>query len=205
MMPAALARFMLRLNGVRVINPNEGKWPEQFVLPTVTHTANRDFFYGLYIRAAIGEYINFVGKSTLFKGLLGWYLDWMGGVPVVRTKRTNFVQSVADIFKKKKDFKLCIAVEGTRSKVDHFKTGFYFIAKEAGVPLILCKFDMKGKGVIEFSEPYTITDDIRADFDYIYRFFDGAIGLIPKNSFEYDPKVLDLLPGQDKGAVAGAK
>ena len=129
----------------------------------------------------------------------------VGGVPVVRTKRTNFVQSVADIFKNKKNFKLCIAIEGTRVKVDHFKTGFYFIAKEAGVPLILCKFDLRGARVIEFSEPYTITEDIRADFDHIYRFFDGAIGLVPENSFVYDPKVLDLLPGQDKGAGAGAK
>ena len=205
MMPAALGRFMLRLNGVRVVNPNEGNWPDQYVLPTVTHTSNRDFPYGLYVRAAVGQYINFVGKSTLFKPPLGWFLTWMGGVPVVRTKRTNFVQSVADIFKKKKDFKLCIAVEGTRAKVSHFKTGFYFIAKTAGVPLILCKFDMKGEGVIEFSEPYTITGDIRADFDYIYRFFDGALGLVPENSFVYDPKVLDLLPGQDKGAGAGAK
>ena len=204
-MPAALARFMLRLNGVRVINPNHGKWPPQYILPTVTHTSNRDFPYGIYLRAAVGEYINFVGKSTLFRGPMGWFLTWMGGVPVVRSKRTNFVQSVANIFKTKKDFRLCIAVEGTRAKVTHFKTGFYFIAKTAGVPLVLCKFDMKGKGVIEFSEPFHVTDDIRADFDRIYRFFDGAVGLIPENSFTYDPAVLDLLPGQDKGANAGAK
>jgi hypothetical protein len=205
MMPAALGRFMLRLNGISIVNPNDGKWPEQYVLPTVTHTSNRDFPYGLYVRAAVGQYINFVGKSTLFKPPLGWFLTWMGGVPVVRTKRTNFVQSVADVFKTKKDFKLCIAAEGTRSKVTHFKTGFYFIAKEAGVPLVLCKFDLRGKRVIEFSEPYEITGDIRADFDHIYRFFDGAIGIVPENSFTYDPAVLDLLPGQDKGAAAGAK
>lgn len=205
MMPPALARFMLRLNGVRVIDPNKGKWPAQYVLPTVTHTSNRDFAYGIYARSTVRENINFVGKSSLFKGVLGWYLKWMGGVPVVRSKRSNFVQSVADVFKTKKDFRLCIAVEGTRARVTHFKTGFYFIAKQAGVPLILCKFDMKGKGVIEFSEPYKITGDIRTDFDYIYRFFDGAVGVVPENSFVYDPQVLDLLPEQDKGAAAGAK
>ncbi|MFK8162606.1 MAG: 1-acyl-sn-glycerol-3-phosphate acyltransferase [Lewinella sp.] len=194
MMPAWFARLMLRLLRVRVIDRNKGNWPKKYVLPVVTHTSNRDFWYGVYSRAILGEYINFVGKSSLFKGPLGVFLKWMGGVPVVREKRTNFVDSVAGIFKERDEFRLCLAVEGTRSKVDHFKTGFYFIAKEAGVPLILCKFDFGNEGVIEFSEPYHLTDDIRADFDFIYRYFEGCIGLVPENSFEYDPKVLDLLP-----------
>ncbi len=194
MMPAWFARFMLRLLGVRLIDHNAGNWPKKYVLPVVTHTSNRDFPYGVYARAIIDEPINFVGKSSLFKWPLGPFLRWMGGTPVVRNSRSNFVQSVAKIFAEREEFRLCIAVEGTRAKVDHFKTGFYFIAKEAGVPLILCKFDFGNEGVIEFSKPYHLTGDIRADFDYIYRYFDGAIGLVPENSFVYDPRVLDLLP-----------
>ena len=195
MLPAWFGRFMLRLNGVSVINPNErGKWPKKYVLPTVTHTSNRDFPYGIYVRAAVGEYIRFVGKSSLFRFPLGPILRWMGGVPVIRDRRTNFTQGVANIFREREEFKLCIAVEGTRAKVTHFKTGFYFIAKEANVPLVLCRFDFGNEKAIRFSEPYYLTDDIRADFDYIYRFFDGAIGLVPENSFVYDPVVLDLLP-----------
>lgn len=193
-MPAWFARFMLRLLGVRLIDHNEGNWPKKYVLPVVTHTSNRDFPYGVYSRATLGEYINFIGKSTLFKWPLGPILRWMGGAPVIRDRRTNFVQSVAKIFAERDEFRLAIAVEGTRSKVDHFKTGFYFIAKEANVPLVLCKFDFGNEGVIEFSKPFHLTGDIRADFDHIYRYFDGAIGLVPKNSFVYDPKVLDLLP-----------
>ncbi|WP_020567337.1 1-acyl-sn-glycerol-3-phosphate acyltransferase [Neolewinella persica] len=194
MMPAWFARFMLRLLGVRVIDHNKGNWPRKYVMPVVTHTSNRDFWYGVYSRAILGEYIRFVGKASLFKGPLGVFLKWMGGVPVVREKRSNFVDSVADIFKERDEFRLSLAVEGTRAKVDHFKTGFYFIAKKAGVPLVMCKFDFGNEGVIEFSEPYHLTDDIRADFDFIYRYFEGAIGLVPENSFVYDPKVLDLLP-----------
>jgi 1-acyl-sn-glycerol-3-phosphate acyltransferase len=195
MLPASVARFMLRSLGVTVINPNAGKWPKKYVLPTSTHTSNRDFPYGIYLRAAIGEYIGFVGKASLFKWPVGPILRWMGGVPVVRDKRMNFVQAVANIFKTRDEFRLCIAVEGTRIKVDHFKTGFYFIAKEANVPLIMCKFNLRGTPcTIELSEPYYLTDDIRADFDYIYRFLDGPIGMEPENSFVYDPKVLDLLP-----------
>jgi len=193
---------MLRLNGVRVINPNEGKWPKKYVLPTVTHTSNRDFPYGIYVRAAVKQYINFVGKASLFKFPLGPILRWMGGVPVIRERSTNFVDAVAAIFRERDEFRLCIAVEGTRAKVDHFKTGFYYIAKTANVPLVLCKFNLGG-GTIEFSEPFMVSGDIRADFDRIYRFFDGAIGIVPELSFEYDPKVLDLLP-KPSGQV-GAK
>ena len=198
MMPAALGRFMLRLLDVDVVDPNRGNWPKKYVLPTVTHTSNRDFPYGIYVRAAVGQYIRFVGKSTLFRWPLGPVLRWLGGVPVIRDRRTNFVQAVANIFRDREEFKLCIAVEGTRAKVTHFKTGFYFIARAAGVPLVLCRFDFGNEKAIRFSEPYYLTDDIRADFDYIYRFFDGAIGLVPENSFTYDPAVLDLLPSLEQ-------
>ncbi|MFT6000806.1 MAG: 1-acyl-sn-glycerol-3-phosphate acyltransferase [Neolewinella sp.] len=194
MIPAWFARFMIRLFGVRLIDHNKGDWPKKYIMPVVTHTSNRDFWYGVYSRSILDEYINFVGKSSLFKGPLGAYLKWMGGVPVVREKRSNFVDSVAGIFQERDEFRLALAVEGTRAKVDHFKTGFYFIAKEAKVPLILCRFDFGNEGVIEFSKPYYLTDDIRADFDFIYRYLDGAVGLVPENSFVYDPKVLDLLP-----------
>lgn len=192
-MPKWLAKLMLRLNGMRIVDHNEGNWPKQYVLPVVPHTSNRDFFYGLYSRPIIGEWINFVGKSTLFKWPLGPVLKWMGGVPVIREKRMNFVDSVARIFEERDEFRLCIAIEGTRSKVTHFKTGFYFIALKAKIPLVLCTFDF-GNGIIEFAKPYHLTGDIRKDFDHIYRHYDGVKGLVPENSFEYDPAVLDLLP-----------
>lgn len=198
MMPAPLARFMLRLNGMRLIDPNAGNWPKKCVVPTVTHTSNRDFPYGLYTRAAAEQYIKFVGKSSLFRFPLGPVLRWLGGVPVVRERRTNFVDAVVDIFRQREEFKLCVAPEGTRSKVRRFKTGFYFIALKAEVPLVMCRFDFGNEKAIRFSEPYYLTGDIKADFDHIYRFFDGAIGLIPENSFVYDPKVLDELPTMDR-------
>ena len=201
MMPAWLARFMMRLNGMRVVDHNHGNWPPKAVVPTGPHTSNRDFPYGLYARAWVNKYIQFVGKSSLFKGPAGAVLEWMGGVPVVREKRSNFTQSVAKIFAERDKFYLCIAMEGTRGKVDRFKTGFYWIAREANVPLIFAKFDF-GNKVIEFSEPFYPTGDVRADFDFIYRHFDGVLGLVAENSFVYDPLVLEELPS---GSGEGGK
>jgi 1-acyl-sn-glycerol-3-phosphate acyltransferase len=188
MMPASLARFMLRLNGMKIVDHNQGNWPKKCVVPTGPHTSNRDFPYGVYSRAAVGKYIQFVGKSTLFKGPMGAILRWLGGVPVERTKRTNFVQAVANVFEEREEFRLCLAMEGTRTKVEKFKTGFYYIAKTANVPMVFCKFDF-GNGKIEFSKPFYTTDDVKADMDFIYRYFDGVKGLVPENSFTYDPEV----------------
>jgi 1-acyl-sn-glycerol-3-phosphate acyltransferase len=193
MMPAWLARFMLRLNNMRVVDHNDGDWPDKAVVPTGPHTTNRDFPYGVYARAVVGRYIQFVAKSTLFKGPAGALMKWMGGVPVVREKRTNFTQAVANIFHERDSFYLCIAMEGTRSKVDRFRTGFYWIAREAGVPMIFAKFDFENR-VIEFSKPFYPTGNVREDFDIIYRHFDGVRGLRPENSFVYDPAVLEELP-----------
>ena len=193
MMSPATARFFLRLNNMRVVDRNDGDWPAKCVVPTGPHTSNRDFPYGVYSRAAVGQYIQFVAKDSLFKFPLGPILRWLGGVPVVRSRRTNFVDAVAQIFRERESFKLCIAMEGTRTKVDRFKTGFYFIALQAEVPMVFAKFDF-GNRVIEFSKPFYPTGDIRADFDVIYRHFDGVKGLVPENSFEYDPAVLGALP-----------
>lgn len=192
-MPKWFALLMLRILNMEVVDENEGNWPKKYVLPTAPHTSNRDFPYGLYSRPVVDQWINFVGKSTLFKWPVGPVLKWMGGVPVVRERSTNFVDSVVRIFEERGEFRLCIAVEGTRSKVTHFKTGFYFIALKAKVPLIFCIFDF-GKRKIIFTKPYHLTGNIRQDFDFIYRQFDGVQGLVPENSFEYDPAVLDLLP-----------
>ncbi|WP_420461103.1 1-acyl-sn-glycerol-3-phosphate acyltransferase [Neolewinella sp.] len=196
MMSPGTARFMLRLNGMRFVDHSAGRWPKKCVVPTGPHTTNRDFPYGLWARAAAGQYIQFVAKSTLFRGPAGAVMKSLGGVPVVREKRTNFTQSVAKIFAEREEFKLCIAMEGTRKKVDRFRTGFYWIAREAGVPMVFAKFDF-GNKVIEFSEPFYPTGDVRADFDFIYRYFDGVRGLVPGNSFVYDPAVLEELPQGD--------
>ena len=193
MMPAWLARLMLRLNGMRVVDHNHGNWPKKCVVPTGPHTTNRDFPYGIYSRAVVGQYIQFVAKSTLFKGPAGAVMKYLGGVPVVREKRTNFTQAVANIFREREEFKLCIAMEGTRKKVDRFRTGFYWIAREANVPMVFCLFDF-GNGIIEFSKPFYPTGNVREDFDFIYRHFDGVQGLKAENSFEYDPGVLEELP-----------
>ena len=76
---------------------------------------------------------------------------------------------------------MAIAPEGTRKKVDSWRTGFYYIAKKANVPIVMITFDFKNK-VNSISSPFIPTDDIVADFKFMRSFFDGIIGKIPEYS-----------------------
>lgn len=158
-------------------------WPEKYVIIVIPHTSNWDFPLGLLVRSAIGEDVRYVGKDSLFKPPFGFLFRWLGGIPVDRSQRTQFVDAVIDKFEEPGSMKICIAPEGTRKRVDKLKTGFYYIAKGAGVPILFCKFDY-GQHVVGISEPYYTTDDQEADFAALYAYFQGVRGKNPEYGFE---------------------
>ena len=82
---------------------------------------------------------------------------------------------------KNEEFKLALSPEGTRKKVEKWKTGFYYIAKGANVPIVMLSFDFKNKQV-GLSEPYYVTEDMEKDFAHFYNFYKGIQGKIPENS-----------------------
>ncbi len=127
--------------------------------------------------------MHFVGKASLFRPPFGWYFRWMGGHPVDRSKSNNFVEAVAQIFDEQEEFRLALAPEGTRKKVEKLKTGFYYIAKTASVPIVLVAFDHARKEV-KFSAPIHPTDDMEYDFLAIHSFFRGVKGRVPEYSFD---------------------
>ena len=101
------------------------------VVIVVPHTSWHDFYVGSFARRILQTEINFVAKRELFRPPFGWYFKWMGGAPLDRTPGQNKVEAIAEIFNKKKEFRLALAPEGTRKKVDAWKTGFYYIALKA--------------------------------------------------------------------------
>lgn len=181
-MTGAISRFILKLLGWRLELPPQ-PWPDKYVLTVVPHTSNWDFPLGLLVRAAIEEDVRYIGKDSLFKPPFGAIFRWLGGIPVDRSKRNNFVEAVSHEFGERAEMKICIAPEGTRKRVEKLKTGFYYIAKGAGVPIILCKFDF-GNKLVGFSEPFLPTDDTAADFAHIYAYFAGVKGKNPEYSFD---------------------
>lgn len=152
------------------------------VIIVVPHTSWHDFYIGVFTRGILQQQMNFVAKKELFIFPFGMYFKWMGGQPLNRVKNEGKVEAITRIFSEQQEFRLAIAPEGTRGKVDEWKTGFYFIAKEAGVPIIPIAFDYKKK-VVKIHKPYMPTENMEADFSYLYSLYKDVEGRVSENSF----------------------
>ena len=151
------------------------KYLKKYVVIAAPHTSWKDFPIAILARNSSGEKVNFIGKNSLFKGPFGFIFRSLGGTPVDRSKSSNMVDAIIQIFDNKEEFRLGISPEGTRKKVIKWKTGFYFIAKGAKVPIVMATLDFENKQ-IKFSEPYDITDDKEKDFKHFHNFFKGVKG-----------------------------
>ena len=140
--PTILSRFVRRiilviydLKGWKI----DGHLPanlKKYVIAGAPHTSNWDFVF--FAGATHYEKVrsNFMGKHTLFKGIMRNFMLDMGGIPVDRTKKANAVEQVAEEFGKRDELALVMACEGTRSSDGKWKSGFYNIAQAAGVPIV---------------------------------------------------------------------
>ncbi|MDC6389943.1 1-acyl-sn-glycerol-3-phosphate acyltransferase [Maribacter sp. PR1] len=148
---------------------------DKCVIIVVPHTSWWDFLLGLIIRKVWNEEINYIGKKSLFDSPFGWFFRWTGGAPIDRSKNSDTVSATVKIFKERKKFRLALSPEGTRKKVEKWKTGFYYIAKQAEVPIVLVAFDF-GKKEIKVSEPKWLTNNIETDFKTYAQFYEGVMG-----------------------------
>ena len=177
-MYSAFCSFMLRITGWKIT----GDFPyhiKKYIIVVIPHTSNWDFPLGLLIRGFLKQNISFFAKKSLFRFPFGGLFRWLGGIPVDRSKHTNFVDAVVSLYNNHDELHTVIAPEGTRSKVKTLKTGFYYIAKGAKIPIILCKFDY-GKKEVHFAEPFYTTDNKEADFQFIRDHFKHVKGKNPE-------------------------
>ena len=151
---------------------------QKYLLIGAHHTSNWDFPIVLLMMAALGLRLRWIGKDALFKGPQGVVMRWLGGIPVERGARKNFVGQIVDLYQERKEMVITIAPEGTRSAVDHWKTGFYHIASGANVPIamgFLC-YESKTCGVGGYFYP---TDDMEADLNILRKFYQNKVGKHP--------------------------
>jgi 1-acyl-sn-glycerol-3-phosphate acyltransferase len=171
------ARFVLRRIGWRCLDLPQR--PLHAVLAVYPHTSNWDFPLGLLYSAAVGLNAHWVGKDTLFRWPLEGLMRWLGGVPVNRRKPGGFVERVADEFRCRERFLLAIAPEGTRSLRPGWKSGFYRIARAAGVPVLVCTIDY-GQCRIGILASVTLSGDESADMAKIADCLRDCRGLRPE-------------------------
>ena len=154
---------------------------KKYVVIAAPHTSNWDFPLGILIIRALKIDARWLGKHTIFRWPFGWLFRALGGTPVDRGKSRNVIQQTTDLFNQSEELIFALAPEGTRSKTDHWKTGFYQIAKAAGVPIALGYLDFGNKqvGVSRVIYP---GDDIEADFEQIREYYKDKLGKNPENA-----------------------
>ena len=171
-----------RLDGWRA--QGEVPEPRKFVLIAAPHTSNWDFVYFLGLTSDLGIKPHFMAKKSLFRWPFTNFMRDMGGVSVDRSSNKNYVQQMIDEFKRRTEFMLTIAPEGTRGSVKAWKTGFYHIAMGAGVPLVVGMMDYKTKtgGLGPAIWP---TGDYQADMAKIAEIYAKVTPKHPSNGMIY--------------------
>lgn len=154
------------------------------VLMVMPHTSWHDFYLGIFTRGITGVEMNYIAKKELFRFPFGFYFRWMGGAPIDRTGSLNKVHAIAKIFDNYEEFRLAIAPEGTRKKVSEIKSGFYYIAVKANVPIITVAFDF-GRKTVSLGKPYFPTSNYDSDLKILLKNFDAVIGKVPEKGFEF--------------------
>lgn len=166
----------------------EGDAPtiKRFVLIAAPHTSNWDFVWLILMAVYFDVRISWVGKHTLFRWPFRGIMLRLGGVPIRRDIRQNFVQQMADALTSAEYMALVVPAEGTRGRAPRWKSGFYHIAKTAGVPILTGYLDY-GRKAGGFGTPLALSGDIGRDMDNIRAFYQDIPGKSPKN---YGPIIL---------------
>lgn len=143
------------------------------------HTSNWDFVWALLACWSFGMQVSWLGKDSLFKPPLGWLLRPLGGVSVDRSAPHGLVGEVARTFREADRLLLLVPAEGTRKRTEYWKSGFYWMAKEADVP-ILCGYLDYEKGDVGFGLALRATGEIADDMEVIAAFYEGRKGRYPE-------------------------
>jgi len=177
---AAFGRRMLDLTGWRLENI-EGGFPDapKFVMIVAPHTSNWDVPVGLMAKFALRLGCRFIAKHSIFWWPLGAILRALGGIPINRAAAADFVDNTVRIFDAREKLVLVITPEGTRSKVDRWKTGFHRIARAATVPIVLVTFDYSRK-VIRLGPSFPATADYDNDLAAIQSHITASMARHPE-------------------------
>ena len=181
----AVSHVTLRALGWRT----EGMSAEQiaafpkYVLIAAPHTSNWDAPITLMVCFQLRLKVCWMAKASLFAWPIRYLARWLGGIPIDRSAANNTVQNTIAAFAARERLAVIVAPEGTRGKVTHWKTGFYYIAHGAGVPIALAYLDFarKAGGI---GRMFVTSGDIGADMAEIQAFYSGISG---KNVQQFDP------------------
>lgn len=183
------SKFLLQILGWRVV-PNDIV-QKKYIIIGAPHTSNWDFPLSLLALSALGLKFSWIGKHTLFQAPFGYFFHLLGGIPVDRSVRLSFLESMTKRFNDTENLKLAIAPEGTRSRKNHWKTGFYYIAVAAKVPIALAYIDYSKK-ILGIGPLLSPSGDIEHDFESIRSFYSDKTGKFPDKQSDIEIRKREL-------------
>lgn len=176
--------IFLKIMGWKAVNDFPG-YLKKAVVIVGPHTSGWDFIIGIAFRSVLKvKHGKYLGKEELFKGPFGFLFRWLGGTPVDRFSKRGVVEQVVEKFNTAENLVIALSPEGTRQKVEKLRTGFYHIAKKAGVPIVMIALDYSKKE-LSIAEPFFTTDNEEADFRKIIEFYAPVKGRHPEKGLEH--------------------
>ncbi len=192
-----VGRLWLRAFGFRVA----GRRPpvEKYVLICAPHTSNWDAFFMLAMSFVLDMKLSWMVKDNIVKGAFGWFLKKLGALPINRRSPQNMVDQMASAFAQTDELVLAVPPEGTRKRTDYWKSGFYYIALKAGVPIVPSVLDY-GRKVGTVLPPLMPTGDIEADMRQLAEIYQANMGKFPA---KFGPVAVRPAADEDLRAAAG--
>lgn len=149
------------------------------VVIAAPHTSNWDFVYSLGAAHIMGVRLRYLAKKELFSFPLGWVMRATGGIPVIRSRNTKLVDTIIQLFRTNDVLTLMIPAEGTRKRVEKWKSGFYHVALGAGVPVYLAYLDYEKK-IAGFGKEVVMSGDRERDAAVIRDFYKDKVARYPE-------------------------
>ena len=175
-----IGRAVLKSMGWKVAGsiPNE----KRILIVAAPHTSNWDFVIGMGALLGLNAKIRWIGKHTLFKPGISWFFRWLGGIPVNRKNPASLIEDVSNMIKKDRGLMIGVAPEGTRKKINRWKTGFLRIAKTTQSKILFISIDAPSKTIKIASTLFTPTEDKESDLEFVKSYFRNFKGINPDQS-----------------------
>jgi 1-acyl-sn-glycerol-3-phosphate acyltransferase len=174
----AVSILLMRLTGWHFTGEHFPVDVRKFVLIVAPHTSNWDFPVGVMAKYALGIRGTFLGKHTLFRFPLGLVMRWLGGLPVDRSSAHDVVTQTVHLVERSDRIIVVLSPEGTRKRTDRWRTGFWWIAHKAGLPILPVAFDYS-KRAIHVCPLFQPTGDVDADVNALRQLFHASMAYDP--------------------------
>jgi 1-acyl-sn-glycerol-3-phosphate acyltransferase len=175
----SLARLIIRLSGWKV----EGTFGPELrncIIIVAPHTSQWDFIFGVLARTIYGIKAKYLIKNSFFKPGIAWFFHMTGGIAVDRSQKNELTNRLKQMLKNGEELKITFTPEGTRKRVDRWRSGFYWTAIDTGLPIVAHYIDYKTKTVGQFA-PFAPTGDWEVDKLHFQNLYKDVNACHPEN------------------------